>query len=277
VSSEGDHTGSGLGNTCALYGISRVTPLAALQECSGAERPEAHASMASTSGCDLAVKGDQPKNPEDGGSIMLEIRKDLLARILTKTLRPGDRINENQLSIELDVSRSLIRQALRSAELSHLVEIVHNKGAFVRKPDLTTIFDLYDVRAGLAYTAGKILARRATMEQIAELYALYEEMEARREAKDPQAYVVLNERFHATIMNFTGNQRLIEWSRIIDQELRVFLRGGTFSPSRLRASNGEHLELIKRIDAGDPEGAGQCFENHVTSGRLRALESIPKD
>lgn len=121
-------------------------------------------------------------------SIVQKISKMLLQRILSKAVRPGDRINEHQLAAEFDVSRGPIREALRSTELSHLVEVVHNKGVFVRKLDMVEVLHLYDVRSSLAYSAGKLLARRASAEQIAALYALCAAMEERRAQKDPLAY-----------------------------------------------------------------------------------------
>lgn len=214
------------------------------------------------------------RNGDQTVSIVQEVKQALLDRILSKAIRPGDRINENQLAAEFNVSRGPIREALRSFDLSHVVEMVHNKGVFVRKLDVAQVLHLYDVRAGLAYTAGKLLARRATAQQIATMYELCRSMEEMREQKDSQAYVNLNEQFHATLMNYTGNPRLIEWSRILDLELRIFLRGGTFSPSRLRASNEEHLALVQCIDAGDEQGAALAFEAHITKGRIRALDSI---
>lgn len=211
---------------------------------------------------------------DQGNTIVQQISQTLLSRILSKAIRPGDRINENLLATEFNVSRGPIREALRAMELSHLVEVIHNKGAFVRKLDIAEVLHLYDVRVGLAYTAGKLLARRTTAEQIAKLYALCQSMEEKREQKDSQGYVELNEQFHATLMSYTGNPRLIEWSKILDQELRVFLRGGTFSASRMRTSNEEHLALVKCIDAGDAQGAALNFEEHISKGRVRALDSM---
>lgn len=207
-------------------------------------------------------------------SITSVVRQALLDRILSKSIQPGDRVNENQLASEFKVSRGPIREALRALEQAHLVEIVHNRGVFVRKLDIADVLHLYDVRAGLAYMAGKLLARRITSEQVSELYAFHEAMEEARQNKDSLAYVGLNEKFHAALMSFTGNPRLIEWSRNIDQEMRLFLRGGSFGPSRLRASNEQHLTIIQRIDAGDAEGAAFAFEDHVTTGKVRALDSL---
>jgi DNA-binding GntR family transcriptional regulator len=212
---------------------------------------------------------------ESEQSTTRHIRQILLDRILGGVLKPGDRINENQLASEFAVSRGPIREALRSLEQAQLVEILHNKGVFVRKLNIEEALHLYDVRAALAYVAGKLLARRASSEQIQQLHALYEDMETARQAKDAKRYAELNEVFHAHLMRFTGNPRLIDWAQSIDRELRMFLRGGVPGPSRLRISNEQqHRAIIDAIEAGDAQGAALAFEEHVSSGKVRALDSI---
>lgn len=216
---------------------------------------------------------DAPVEPSEQ-SAAENFRRILLDRILKGELIPGERINENQLAAEFHTSRGPIREALRTLEQANLVEVVHNRGVFVRKLEIKDALHLYDVRAALGYMAGKLLARRATAEQIQALRGLHEEMEQARLAKDVVLYAELNERFHATLMQFTGNPRLIEWAESIDRELRQVLRGGVAGPSRLRASNDQHLSIIEMIDSGDAQAAALAFEEHITSGKARALDSL---
>ena len=213
-------------------------------------------------------------NGQSDQSAAESFRKILLDRILKGELAPGERINENQLAAEFQTSRGPIREALRTLEQANLVEVVHNRGVFVRKLEIKDALHLYDVRAALAYMAGKLLARRATAGQIQTLRSLHEAMEKVRLAKDTTSYAELNERFHATLMQFTGNPRLIEWAAGIDRELRQILRGGVAGPSRLRASNDQHLAIIEMIDSGDAQAAALAFEDHITSGKARALDSL---
>jgi DNA-binding GntR family transcriptional regulator len=203
-----------------------------------------------------------------------QIRQILLDRILNSELLPGQRINENQVAAEFQVSRGPVREALRSLEQAYLVEMVHNRGVFVRKLDIREALHLYDVRAAFAYLAGKLLARRLSAEKVRMLYDLHEKMEEKRLEKDAHGYSELNELFHSTLIRSTGNDRLIEWSENIDRELRLILRGGVAGPSRLRESNEQHLNIIRKIDAGDAQGAALAFEEHIASGRARALDSL---
>jgi DNA-binding GntR family transcriptional regulator len=183
-------------------------------------------------------------------------------------------VNENQIANEFNVSRGPVREALRSLEEARLVTSVRNKGVFVRKVNVDEALHLYDVRAGLAFVAGGLLAQRATAEQIDKLFAHYESMEHEREQRNSEAYFIMNEQFHRDLMRFAGNPRLIELSEGIDRELRVFLRHGVAGPTQLRISNEQHKALIECIASGDDKGAAEAFYVHVATGKLRALDSL---
>ncbi|MDA2989861.1 MAG: FCD domain-containing protein [Actinomycetota bacterium] len=202
------------------------------------------------------------------------IKQALLTRILNGTFGVDERLNENQIANEFNVSRGPVREALRSLEEARLVTSVRNRGVFVRKVDIEEALHLYDVRAGLAYVAGGLLAQRATAEQIIKLFAYFESMEREREQHNSEAYFKINEKFHRDLMRFAGNPRLIELSEGIDRELRVFLRYGVAGMSQLRTSNEQHKALVECIAEGDENGASEAFYTHVATGKLRALDSL---
>lgn len=224
-------------------------------------------------------KEDQDGHDEAAGSFHERsstdlIKEALVERIIGGAFGVGERLNENQIAIEFNVSRGPVREALRSLEEARLVTSIHNKGVFVRELDIDEALHLYDVRAGLAYTAGKLLAQRATGEQIDTLYERYAAMERERENRNSRGYFEINERFHVDLIAFTGNPRLVQLSNGIDRELRVFLRQGVVGPSQLRISNEQHKLIIDNVAAGDARAAADAFENHVATGKLRALDSL---
>jgi predicted transcriptional regulator len=135
------------------------------------------------------------------------------------------------------------------------VQIVRNRGVFVRKISLEEALHLYDVRSGLARVAGRLLAGRVTVKQIAVLNSLYEDLERAREAQDQAAYNEGNRQFHASLLDFTGNRRLISYHETTEKELRQFVRRGVLGAARLRISNREHKHILDCIAAGDDEGA----------------------
>lgn len=194
--------------------------------------------------------------------------------ILSGTLKGGDRLNENALAAELDVSRGPVREATRSLAEAGLVTIMRNRGAFVRNISLEDVLHVYDIRAGLASVAGRLAALRATPEGVTELQVLWDEMEVARIERDSDHYYEINRRFHARIVEMTGNPKLIEFHETTERDVFLFLRRGVTGPSRIDTSNRQHKEMLDAIAAGDEHAAAKAFERHVVAGKQRMLDTL---
>lgn len=222
----------------------------------------------------MTLEADADSVPERTGSLTTIVREKIERMILSGEIAGGERLNENALAAQLNVSRGPLREATWSLEQAGLVQIVRNRGVFVRKISLEDALHLYDVRSGLARVAGRLVASRITAEQIAVLTGLYEELERARETQDQAAYNEGNRRLHTRLVEFSGNARLISYHETTEKELRLFVRRGVLGPARLRVSNGEHKQILECIAKGDDEGAGAAFERHILNGKRRMLESL---
>jgi len=222
----------------------------------------------------MTLEVDAEPVPERTGSLTTIVREKIERMILSGEIAGGERLNENALAVQLNVSRGPLREATWSLEQAGLVQIVRNRGVFVRKISLEDALHLYDVRSGLARVAGRLVASRVTAEQIALLTALYEELERARETQDQAAYNEGNRQFHARLVEFTGNDRLISYHETTEKELRLFVGAARLGPARLRVSNNEHKQILDCIVKGDDEGAAAAFEGHILNGKRRMLESL---
>ena len=211
---------------------------------------------------------------EKSGSLTMIVREKIERMILSGEIPAGARLNENALAAQFDVSRGPVREATWSLEQAGLVKIIRNRGVFVTEISLEDALHLYDVRSGLARIAGRLLAGRATAEQIGVLNALHDSLEQARLAQDQAAYNEGNRQFHAKLLEFTGNSRLIGYHETTEKELRLFVRRGVLGPARLRLSNREHRKILDCIIEGDAEGAAAAFERHILNGKQRMLESL---
>jgi DNA-binding GntR family transcriptional regulator len=77
----------------------------------------------------------------------------LRAKIISGEMAPGARINENDLSKELQISRGPIREAFRVLEHEHLVVNVPRKSTYVSKISLKELEDIYQVRRAIELSA----------------------------------------------------------------------------------------------------------------------------
>ena len=78
------------------------------------------------------------------------VRQELDRMIENGELQSGDRLNEIALANRLGVSRGPIREAFRGLEQSGLVEVVGDRGVFVRQVELKEVVEIYEVRPNRA-------------------------------------------------------------------------------------------------------------------------------
>lgn len=194
--------------------------------------------------------------------------------ILDEVLAPGQRLNENALATELGISRAPVREACRRLEQRGLVRIVLNAGVFVRSVSLREALDVYDIRAGLARVAGQSLARRASAEQVADLWRRHEAMGEAAERFDTKAFHALNLDFHERLMACAENERLCTLYGELSKELHLFRYRSIMPPGTLRISQAEHRRILEAVQARDEAAAGRAFEQHVQRGKQRFLETV---
>lgn len=200
------------------------------------------------------------------------IQQEIEQLILTGGLKVGERLSENELGERLGVSRSPVREALRSLEGIGLVQQEPNRGVYVRLVGAREAVELYEVRAVIEEFVGRTLAERATAEQISELKTLLGQMKAAAERSDVSAYFPLNLEFHDRMVRFTGNQKLLAIYRRLANELRLFrfrLATQTCGP---QISYQAHRKIVARIAARDRDGAGRAMADHSKGARERLLQ-----
>ena len=205
-----------------------------------------------------------------GGTVRSHI-EDL---VLNGAIAAGERINELRLSRTLKVSRGPVREALRALEHAGLLVAIPNRGVFVRKVALEDALQLYDVRAGLARVAGRLLARQVDKAQVTRLRTVLARMERACAARDVAAYYAANLIFHSHLIDFAGNPRLAAFSEAVRNELQLYLRDAVAGPQQLRQSQAEHRAILGAIVDGDAERAGAAFEAHILAGKQRMLDYL---
>ena len=203
-----------------------------------------------------------------------KVRDQIRTIIHQGELRPGERINEQALAQQLLVGRATAREALRSLEQAGLVRIVPNRGAEVCKLSLEDALHLYDIRAGLARTSGRLITSRMTADDEVNLVSILDQLDHAAKERNAASYHDLNEVFHQALMQATKNPRLIALNQAVGDELKLYLRKGVFTHAQVRISIAEHRDILTAILNGQPEHAAAAFEKHILTGKQRMRDTI---
>jgi DNA-binding GntR family transcriptional regulator len=154
------------------------------------------------------------------------VRHEIERLILSGELPTGTRVNENAVALRLGVSRGPVREACRALVELGLLDLIPNRGVFVRRMDRHDVEEVYDLRAGLTGLAGSLLAARITDAEIDRLRTLVDEMDKAAEAGDFRTFYPINLEFHDVILQLTGNGRLIKSYRALVKEFQLFRTHG---------------------------------------------------
>lgn len=224
------------------------------------------------------------QNPTDlaglnAPSLTGSIERQLEHLILTGKIRPGERLNEIQFSNRFGTSRGPLREAMRSLHAKGLVDIIRNRGVFVRAILLKEALEIYDVRAAIFGLAGRLLVDRLTDSMLANMHDYLARMDTIAATQDFDEYYPVNLDFHDFLVTATENATLIAEYRSFVNKLHLFRARGLVQPGGLAVSNQGHKEMVTALAAGDRERAQEAFFRHVERSKLRviaALQSEPK-
>ena len=205
----------------------------------------------------------------DGLPLAERIQYEIEAMILSGVWEPGAHIREQALATQLGTSRGPVREAFRSLERSGLVDIVPNRGVFVRKSTFRDILETFDIRAQLALLAGQEAAQNVSPKFTSQLYALIDEMDAVTAHHNGDEYLQLNLRFHEKLYELCDNSKLRALDRELGRSISIYRRRGLVSGGGIQVSNQEHRQIVTVLMTGDSENTGQIFRQHVLNGKAR--------
>lgn len=213
-----------------------------------------------------------PKSRQNSLSDQLLERLEQL--ILDGDLKPGDHIREHALAESWGVSRAPIREACRVLQRAGLVEIVTNRGAFVRKVSLRYVLNLFDIRAAL----WRLAAREATLNMTARhanhLESLIRKIDVVVSANNSEEFLVLNSEFHHAILELSNNEPLLQLQRDLFQQARLFRRRALLVQSHLEERNDDHKRLLAAMRSGNAQEAGRISEEHVLKSKIHFCNAL---
>jgi DNA-binding GntR family transcriptional regulator len=194
-------------------------------------------------------------------AVLEEIRR----RIIAGEWRPGERIFEDQIAVELDVSRNPVREALQALELEGFVELEPRRGARVATVSPERALELFEVREVLEGLVAALAARKRTDAELDELRAVLDDGTRAANGGDLTALPALNTRFHETLAHAARNgmlaesiarlSHLIEW--IYSQRIS----------ERAPRSWDEHGQIVEAIASGDADAAERIARAHIAQAR----------
>jgi DNA-binding GntR family transcriptional regulator len=186
--------------------------------------------------------------------------------ILTGGLSPGQALVETELATQFGVSKTPVREALKTLAGTGLVVMSQYKGVTVRMVDADMAREVYDVRLLLEPEAlRRSITRRASLEEAQTALVRADE------AADQAERSLANREFHRALYVPCGNPLLARMlDEVRDQAALVSTVAWAADPSWQREAD-EHREILRLALAGDADAAACALHEHIDSFVQRAF------
>ena len=217
-----------------------------------------------------ALEGRAPTR----GGVPSAVADALREGILDGSLEPGTWLREAEVSRELKVSRTPVRDAFRILAAEGLVDITVNLGAVVSRTTSDDVLEVYMVREALEGVAFRLASRRASQRCLDEFATLIPDMKRAAEGNQVAELSRLFSKFHAIVCEACGNRYLQRSLRQLQNAARRFPDPTLNLPGRIDESLQEHLDLADAVVRGDSARAEQlavAHMRHLTELRVRML------
>jgi len=173
------------------------------------------------------------------------------------------RLDERQLSLELGVSRTPIREAIARLEQEGLVRTAPRKGVFVVRKSKREILEMITVWAALEGMAARLVTERATDEEIATLRRMFATFEGDRISANIDEYSDTNIKFHMAILRMSRCELLWQMAENLFIHMRAIRHKTIHEDQRAERSIIDHLAIIRALESRDTELAERLARKHT--------------
>jgi DNA-binding GntR family transcriptional regulator len=195
-------------------------------------------------------------------------------RIITCTYRPGEYINEANVSAMLGIGRTPVHQAIDRLMLEGMVDVMPRKGVIVKPVSLDEIMQIVEVRLLNESYCVRLAAERADRDEASHLTDILARTAQWIEARNSEQLMLLDREFHGVLARASKNVVLADTlSKLHDRSLRFWF----ISLNRTGHNENVHAQheaILAAIRDRDADGAEQAMRAHILDFRENLMRSL---
>ena len=207
-------------------------------------------------------------------TLAVETARHLREAIIRGDFPSGAHLNETQLTRELSLSRSPVREALRILEAEGLVTLEPHRGAHVRGVSEQDLEEIFDVRLMIETHGVRRGLHRLSPEAMAPLRAAVAEARAALRAADIDRWHRASLQFHDGLVTLAANRHLTRLHEALKTSLRryqISVIGPAGEPERFQT---EHEAILESLEEGRVERSAALVGAHITNLKEALLKAI---
>lgn len=186
--------------------------------------------------------------------------------IVSCSMKPGERLNVEELAQKLGVSLTPVRGAIQQLATEGLVEVRPRSGTFVASLTPQDLDETFKLRSALECLAAEEAIERIQPEQLARLHELLRSLR-RKVTNDAErrTHEQGNSEFHQIFIDAAGNQRLADMYHALNAHIKIVRihAGESGWPLRLQEEQAEHEAIVAALEAKDAAGLTSALRKHI--------------
>ena len=199
-----------------------------------------------------------------------DVYEQILSAIVNGNIAPGERLIQEKIASQINISRTPVREALLRLEQEGILEISGRKGFSIRTISEEEVRQLYVVREAIEGYAARLVAEHKAPEQLAAIKRAVD-VELEQDTTDVEIDFRVNRAIHRTIVEQAGNPMLLDmFDRVWGRGISVWL----FAATRGDQEPVEHQTLFEVVSTAEPDAAQQAMIDHIRDGLDRQLKGI---
>ncbi|MDH1270772.1 GntR family transcriptional regulator [Rhizobium pusense] len=196
----------------------------------------------------------------------------LVRELVYGRLKPGQRINEMELSRTLGISRNPIREAIRRLEERGLLIPVARKGTFVRSFLPQDIDEIFSFRVVVERFAMEQAIQHITDEDVARISSFVEAMVAAAADNNEMGLIDNDLEFHLEICRLSRNRQTLHAFTNIQAEVQMLITMVERRFESLTEAAVDHWPVVEAIRSRDPKKAMDAISDHIKESWHRLRE-----
>jgi len=201
----------------------------------------------------------------------------LRALIIEGVLAPGARLNERELSQQLGLSRTPLREAFRLLAAEGLLLQLPNRGVQVVALSREDVRHAFEVMASLEGLAGELAAARVTDADLADLEKLQGELEKAHKRRDLPGYYRVNRAIHDRLNLIAANPVLAQTYRTLNARLHALRFRSNLNGAKWDRAVAEHRSMLAALAARDGTALRDLLVGHLHAKLQAVLETMGQD
>lgn len=230
-----------------------------------------------------------PRIAQKPESLRSRAYQHIRTKILAGQISAGEMLSEENLSTEIGISRTPVREAMGQLVAEGILDRTEGRGTSVRRPSRTDVVELFELREALeSYAVGKVARHGLPEEEAARLDQLCDELRGLAEdlerggggrlgKEGMDRFLSRDLQFHSWLLRAAGNWRILKVVHDARLLIRIFTmphEGHTVE--EVRRIYEDHVGIVAAIRAGDSAGAAQLCEGHIQRSRVERLEKYDR-